>query len=170
VARTAVVVEVPEAEPAIGAHYWTQTRSGREGLGPHVTLLVPFFDSEQVPLPELRRVLGAFEPFEFALTAPRRFGTRDIVLWLAPDPPAPFVAMTEALVAAFPAYPPYEDAFEDVVPHLTVAVGRDAAALDAIERDVAGALPVAARATAATVVQHVDGRWLPQAAVPLGAG
>jgi 2'-5' RNA ligase len=163
-------VEVPEAEPAVGAHYWTRTRSGREGLGPHVTLLIPFFDSDEVPLRELRRVLRGFQPFDFALTEPGRFGARDLVLWLAPHPARPFVALTEALVAAFPAYPPYGDAFEDIVPHLTVAVGRDAAVLDAIERDVVGALPIAARATAATVVQHVDGRWLPQASVPLGAG
>lgn len=169
-ARTAVVIEVPEAEPAVGAHYWQHTRSGREGLQPHVTLLIPFFDSEEVPLPELRRVLAAFQPFDFALTEPGRFGAHDLVLWLTVRPAQPFVALTEALVAAFPAYPPYGGAFDDIVPHLTVAVGRGAAVLDAAEREVVGSLPIAARATAASVVQNVDGRWLLQASVPLGAG
>jgi 2'-5' RNA ligase len=162
------VVEVPEAERAVGAHYWTQTRSGREGLPPHVTLLIPFFDSEDVPLTELCEILGAFEPFDFSLTELRRFGARDLVLWLAPEPVRPFLAMTQALVTAFPDYPPYAGAFDDVVPHLTVAVGRDAAVLDKVERDVIDALPLAARAEAATVVVNVAGRWSPQASVPLG--
>lgn len=167
-AKTAVVVRVPEAEAAVGAVYWTHTRSGREGLAPHVTLLIPFADSGSVPLEETAAVLHAFEPFDFELTEVCRFAARDTVLWLAPDPADPFVALTQALVRMFPDFRPYDGAFADIVPHLTVAIGRDRAVLDGIERGLAPSLPVRARAEAATIVQHVDGRWQPLSTIPLG--
>ena len=46
------------------------------------------------------------------------------VVYLAPEPDAPFRRLTAALASAFPDYPPYEGAHEEVIPHLTVA--RDA--------------------------------------------
>jgi hypothetical protein len=169
VGETAIVVVVPEAESVVGDLYRTHTNSGREGMPPHVTLLIPFADSDSLPLDEVRAVLGRFEPFEFALTEPRRFEPRSgPILWLAPEPPAPFVALTETLLRAFPDYRPYDGAFDDVIPHLTVAVGRDTDALDRIEREVVPALPIAATARAATIVHRLDGRWVPHTVVPLG--
>jgi len=56
-----------------------------------------------------------------------------------------------------------------VVPHLTAAYGEDAGALDAIEADVAGRLPVAARVTAARLWGYEGGRWVERVAFPLGA-
>jgi 2'-5' RNA ligase len=168
VARTAIVVTVPEAEASIGGVYWTHTRSGREGLPPHVTLLIPFADSESVPLTQAQELIGAFEPFEFELSEVRRFAARDTVLWLAPEPAVAFVAMTEALVRAFPEFRPYDGAFAEIVPHLTVAIGRDPALLDGIERDLAPTLPISARADAASIVEHVDGRWRTHTTMPLG--
>jgi 2'-5' RNA ligase len=167
-ARTAIVVEVPEAEPVTGDHYRRHTSSGAEGMPPHITLLIPFVDSESLQLAGVAEIMRAFEPFEFALTQPCRFGTRDVVLWLAPEPSAPFVALTAALVRAFPAYQPYEGAFDEVVPHLTVAVSRDPHLLDAIEPEIASKLPFRARATAATIVHQVDGRWSRHSTLPFG--
>ena len=168
-AETAIVVVVPEAEPAVGDLYRRHTRSGREGMPPHVTLLIPFADSESLPLDEVRAVLEDFDPFAFELAEPRRFEPASgPILWLAPEPAAPFVALTEALVEAFPEYRPYGGVFDDIVPHLTVAVTRDGGLLDGIERDLVAALPIAARADAATIVHRVDGRWQPHTTVALG--
>jgi 2'-5' RNA ligase len=169
VARTAIVVEVPEAEPVVGDHYRRHTSSGAEGMPPHITLLIPFVDSESLPVDEVAEIVRGFEPFDFQLTRPCRFGARDIVLWLAPEPSAPFVAITGALVRAYPAYQPYEGAFDEVVPHLTVAVSQDPHLLDAIEPDVAAGLPFRAHATAATIVHQVDGRWLRHSTLPFGS-
>jgi 2'-5' RNA ligase len=171
VGETAIVVIVPEAEPAVGALYRTHTNSGREAMPPHVTLLIPFADSEALPLAALRAALAAFEPFHFELAQTHRFEpSSGPILWLAPEPAAPFIELTEALVRAFPAYRPYGGAFHDIVPHLTVAAARDAHALDQIERELASALPIAARAEAATVVRRRDGdrRWEPHTTIPFG--
>ncbi len=162
------MVEVPGADQLMGDYYRRHTSSGAEGMPPHITLLVPFVDSEVLPLDEVTEIMRRFEPFDFALTQPCRFGRRDVVLWLAPEPSAPFVAITGALVRAFPAYQPYEGAFDEVVPHLTVAVSRDPHLLDAIEPEVAAGLPFRARATSATIVQHVDGGWARHSTLPLG--
>jgi hypothetical protein len=168
-AETAIVVVVPEAEPAVGGLYRRHTRSGREGMPPHVTLLIPFADSESLPLDEVRAVLRGFEPFEFRLVEPRRFEPPSgPILWLAPEPAAPFVALTEALVDAFPDFRPYDGAFDDIVPHLSVAVGRDARLLDEIERELAPALPITATADAATIVERVDRRWELHTSIALG--
>jgi 2'-5' RNA ligase len=169
VGETAIVVIVREADPAVGDLYRAHTNSGREGMPPHVTLLIPFADSESLPLARLRVELRPFEPFDFALTEARRFEPRSgPILWLAPEPAAPFVALTEALVQAFPDYRPYGGVFEDVVPHLTVATDRDAIVLDRIEGELAPALPIAARAEAATIVHRLDGRWQPHTTIQLG--
>ncbi len=48
------------------------------------------------------------------------------VVYLAPDPAEPFVALTEALAAAFPDCPPYGGAFDEPVPHLTIGHTRSA--------------------------------------------
>ena len=44
-------------------------------------------------------------------------------MYLAPDPAAPFSALTDGIFRAFPDYPPFEGKFDTVVPHVTVAHG-----------------------------------------------
>ena len=168
--ETAIVVVVPEAEPAVGTLYRTHTNSGRDGMPPHVTLLIPFADSESLPLDAVRAVLRTFEPFEFALTELRRFETpSEQILWLAPEPATLFVALTEALVRAFPDYRPYGGGFEDVIPHLTVAASAEAGTIDEIEQKLAPALPITATAEAATIVHRRGGRWQPHMTIAFGA-
>ena len=70
------------------------------------------------------------------------FGTE--VLWLAPEPADPFVALTAAVAAAFPAYPPYGGAHDEVIPHLTVGHDAPEARLRDAEADVLPRLPVSA--------------------------
>lgn len=70
-------------------------------------------------------------------------------------------------MARWPAYPPYGGAFEEVVPHLTLAE-RDEEVLDAAEREVVSSLPVV------TLVEEVvllgfDGRvWTRRDSFALG--
>jgi hypothetical protein len=91
------------------------------GLPAHVTVLYPFgpvdFLDESLRS-ELRRVFAATAAFEVEFRHCQWFG--DEVLWLAPEDPRPFVALTEAVASAYPTWPPYGGAFETVIPHLTV--------------------------------------------------
>lgn len=122
----------------------------------HITLVAPFgpasrFDEDVVG--QLREFFATVVPFDFSLTAVREFP--DGVTYLAPEPVEPFRKLTEAIVDLFPDYPPYEGAFDDVIPHCTIeSERRDAAAV---------ALPIGERATRAHIVYartENDWQWI----------
>ena len=130
------------------------TTKPSHGVSPHVTLLIP------AP-PDLDAAVEALRPFRAFDVAFARFGRFPGALWLAPEPAAPFVAMTEALVAAFPDHPPYDGLFGEITPHLTVAQGSE---LDAAETALSTALPLASRASSVALFeQAADDRWVERA-------
>jgi len=168
VAESAIVVLVPEADPVVGAFRRNHTAEGAHGMGAHVTLLYPFGDASLLDAARMARVseaLGPFSVFDFSLAAAMRFPANPRVLCLRPEPDEPFRAMTAALVAAFPEHPPYGGKYDDPIPHSTVAIGADAV-LDAIEHELAGSLPIAARAVEATLFEHAAAGWRPLARLP----
>jgi 2'-5' RNA ligase len=128
----------------------------------HVTLLVPFRDSDVLGVDEERRageVLARFAPLELSLAAAAYFEGPPTVLYLEPEPPGPFREMTEALVGEFPEHPPYGDVHATIVPHLTVATRLGREDLAAIEAEVAAALPITARATEAWLMEYAEEMW-----------
>ena len=159
--ETAVVVPVPQAEPLVGAMRRTYTRGGADGMPPHVTLVYPFVGVlENGILRRLGAVLGSFPAFDLTLSETQRLEWGgDTVLSLRPDPSDRFVAMTEALVAEFPEYPPYEGLFDEIVPHLTAAQSSDVALLDRLEAELVAGLPIHARIEAAGVFEPTPDGW-----------
>ena len=164
-AEAAVVVLLPELEPLIGGWRRRHTADGARGMPPHVTLISPFADSSDVDqlLAALGRALAPFGPFEFALRETARFPG---YLYLRPEPDEPFVAMTETLAHAFPAFTPYDGEFADIVPHVTVAQG-DEDVLAAAERELRPQLPVRLRVERAWLVDDTPGGWRRRTAFPL---
>ncbi len=71
-------------------------------------------------LERVARVVATVPAFSFALTAVARFPPGE-VLYLTPEPAGPFVALITRLRQAFPEIPTYWDAYEETIPHLTVA-------------------------------------------------
>jgi 2'-5' RNA ligase len=134
-------------------------------MPPHVTLIFPFADSAEADdlLEPLGRVFGGFAPFEIALRQTGRFPG---LLYLRPEPAEAFVAITEALVNAFPDFPPYAGEFVEIVPHITVAQGDDAV-LAATERELEAQLPVKSRVEHAWLVEDAAGGWRRHTAFPL---
>ena len=117
------MVEIPEAEPAVGALRQSLDPSAALGAPAHVTALFPFIPADDVHDGVLDRIAGAVAdvpafPYRFSRTA----WFDDRVVWLAPDDDTPFRALTDRIWRAFPAYPPFEGVFADVVPHLTIGV------------------------------------------------
>jgi 2'-5' RNA ligase len=91
----------------------------------HVTVLFPFMAPARITgevLEQLAELFGRYESFAFSLTEVRWFDDR--VVYLAPTPVAAFQLLTAAVTAAFPDFPPYEGAFDEVIPH--VCIGREA--------------------------------------------
>lgn len=172
--RSALIVAVPEAGRAVdGWRERTCAAKPSNGVPAHVTLLFPFVpvpvpEIDEALLAELRTLFGRFPVFAFELRELRRFPS---VLYLAPEPPEPFVHMTETLVASYPDFPPYGGIFESVVPHLTVAEG-EPELLDEAERDIRQALPIIGLAGQVILIEEVEpdiARWQTRARIPLGA-
>jgi 2'-5' RNA ligase len=134
-------------------------------MPPHVTFIFPFADSAEADdlLEPLGTVFGGFAPFEIALRQTGRFPG---LLYLRPEPAAAFVAITEALVNAFPDFPPYAGEFAQIVPHITVAQGDDEV-LAATERELEAHLPVKSRVERAWLVEDAAGGWRRHTAFPL---
>jgi 2'-5' RNA ligase len=133
--RTALIVAVPEAEPAVGALRLRHDSSAALGVPAHITLLFPFAPPEEIDEQAVADLVAAHAAFDFELASVERFG--GAATWLRPDPPEPFLALIRALAGRWPEYPPYEGAQDEVVPHLTVAEMRIELAVE---------LPIRARA------------------------
>jgi 2'-5' RNA ligase len=143
-------------------------RAAGAGVPAHVTVLYPFAAPADLDA-GVRRVLAevaaAHEPFDVRFARVGRFPT---VVYLAPDPAAPFNRLTDAIHARFPDFPPYEGAFDVVIPHLTITESATAP-LDEIEREAAAHLPFERRVTSLEVlVEDVAGRWRSRWRTPLG--
>ena len=161
-AHSGLIVEVPEAEPAVARLRERLDASAPLGIPAHITVLFPFMPPGTIDpavLDELAGLFAAVSRFGFRLDRTDWFG--DEVLWLGPDDPGPFRALTEAVHRAYPAYPPFEGQFEDVIPHLTVGNGRPVTDLRAAEESVRTHLPIDGFADAVTLVTQASagGRW-----------
>jgi 2'-5' RNA ligase len=154
-----VIVAVPETAALVDP--WRErTCADRPSIGipAHVTLLFPFVPAARLDesvIAALSEVVAEASAFDFTLARTARFPE---ILYLAPEPSEPFVRLTEAIHARFPAYPPYEGAHDTIVPHLCVARG-DPGLLDEAERDVVDGLPIAARADEALLLEEIEADW-----------
>lgn len=167
--RSGLVIEVPEAESAVGPLRDLLDANARLGVPAHVTILFPFVPAREVDaglVDRLAETLASQPAFDYRFSRTAWFDTD--VLWLAPDDPTPFRRLTERVCGAFPAHPPFEGAFAEVVPHLTVGHQSSLAALQAAERRVLTQLPITGRAHAVSLlVQDDAGRWSRTARIPL---
>lgn len=164
-----MVATVPEAEPVAGAWRLRHTYDAPLGMPAHVTLLFPYVPAEHVADAEerLAALLAAADAFDVEFRRTARFPG---VLYLAPEPTEPFLALSRAIWAEWPEHPPYEGVHDTVVPHLTVAESDDPALLDSIAADVEPQLPFAAEVRdAAVFVEDEGGRWYEHRRLPLGA-
>jgi 2'-5' RNA ligase len=134
-------------------------RAAGLGVPSHVTLLFPFLDATALDR-SARRVIadvaGGVAPFTVRFERIERFPN---VLYLAPEPAEPFRRLTRELAARFPDHPPYGGAFDDVIPHLTIAENAEAP-FEAIADEVTPALPIERPVSNLEVlIQTTDGRW-----------
>jgi 2'-5' RNA ligase len=140
------------------------------GVPPHVTLLYPFMPVAALRAPHRRalaEIAATVEPFDVRFARVDRFPG---AVYLVPEPDRPFVALTEAIAARFPEYQPYEGAFDEVIPHLTL-VESATASLDEIAAAAQRHLPFTCHvAVMELLVEGLDERWHGHWRIPLGSG
>jgi len=146
--QSALLLATPEAEELV--HKWREELDPAAGWGipAHITLLYPFAPPDRITdemLATVKETVGTSRSFHYSLRDVRWFG--DQVVYLAPNPEAPFLSLIHSLVGAFPAYLPYGGRFAEVVPHLTVGNGAAVGRLQEVARALAGQLPIHAVAS-----------------------
>jgi 2'-5' RNA ligase len=170
---SALVVAVPEAESRVGALRAALDPSAARGVPAHVTIMFPFVppaDIDDGVLAALGEVLAGAPVLEVEFSRVAWFG--EDVVWWAPDPAAPFVALTHAVADRF-GLRPYEGTHGDsVTPHLTIGHG---APLDQLRRaadDVAAGPPMQTTVRSVSLMSgsHEPGSWTTVAEFPLGGG
>jgi len=154
-----LIVPLPDLEPVVGdwrARYDTQFAD----TPAHVTVLFPWIPPAsltEADLDAVGQLAASWQPFEVVFA---RFGVFDDadVHYLAPEPADPFLALTEDLCTVWPEYPPYEGAFAEVVPHLTVSTSADATQAAEFRAALTAQLPVRTVARELAAVEVIDGR------------
>jgi 2'-5' RNA ligase len=170
-AESAFIIHVSEVEPLVSGLRAQFDSSAKMGVPPHITVLYPFMPPESITaevIQDARRAVSSIQPFEFRLATIGRFPG---VLYLAPEPSATFVELTNNLTRQFPEFPPYEGKFQVVIPHLTIADVDDSQASLAEARLLALMKqhdPVRAKCDALTLIENSSGSWTEKASIPLG--
>lgn len=157
--QSAVLIPVPQADSVVGRWRFEYDPVAAAGVPAHITLVVPWLPPSEITdadLAELESELADVHAFNFTLDRVDWFGRR--VLWVAPEPAEPFLKLTDRIAERFHT-PPWEDEFDEVVPHLTVAHASDGVELVPIAADLTTRLPVECRAEQVWVMVGGGGRW-----------
>jgi 2'-5' RNA ligase len=157
-----LIVPLPDLEPVVGelrARYDNQFAD----TPAHVTVLFPWIPPDsltEADLDSVGQLATSWQPFELSFARFGTFATFDDagVHYLEPEPADPFLALTEDLSTVWPEYPPYEGAFAEVVPHLTVSSSADPEQAAEFRAAVTALLPVRTIARELAVVEVLDGR------------
>lgn len=165
---SALYVEIPSAEPIVSTHRLAWDPSAAVGVPAHVTVLYPFLEPSSIGPEvdvELATIAAAVEQFTVRF---ERVGRFPAVVWLAPEPDAPFAELTDRVAKRWPDHPPFGGAFDTVIHHLTVADGAPADVMDGLERQLPDGLPIGERVTHVTLAARRSGLWEVVARYPLG--
>lgn len=158
-AQSALLIPVPEADTVVGRWRHEHDPVAAAGVPAHITLIVPWLAPSEISGADLAKLdteLSDVRAFDFELTHVDWFGRR--VLWVAPEPVAPFLEITNRLAEQF-GTPPWEGEFDEIVPHLTVAHAGEGAELVSIASDVSASLPLRCRAAEVWVMVGDGTRW-----------
>lgn len=154
--HTVLVVPVPELNDFVRARtefYDASFLPADAGfVNAHITLLGPWIGA---PTAADRAIVAAIarqvRPFDADLAEVAQFP--DGTIHLVPSPAAPFTALTDLLVAAFPDHPPYGGAFDPPAPHLTLDRRTSTITVSSVRAALAPLLPTR------THVDRIDLQW-----------
>jgi 2'-5' RNA ligase len=131
-------------------------RSAALGVPAHVTILYPFLPRRELTTAvrgELASIAREIQAFDVRFATVARWPG---VVYLEPDPRAPFSAMIDRVVARWPEHQPYDGAIDEVIPHLTIAE-RDGP-IDDVLAAVPSFLPFVAQTKGLEVLAETDER------------
>ncbi len=172
---TALIIEVPQAEPLVGDVRRQFDPVSNSGIPAHITLLYPFVPADRLdPAIEatLLGICAATEPMSFSLSSLHEFSD---AIFLLPEPDIELREVTGQIWQAFPEYPPYGGGghITEPTPHLTVAQTGDPDHQRSLRPELEATfephLPLAVRVDRASIfVRDDSGLWHRHRALPFG--
>ncbi len=161
-----------DAAPAVAEARAELDPAGAARIGLHLTLLHPFVPRGAVTPELVDGLLGFFAeraPLQFALVRVEEFP--DVVAYVAPEPQGELKESMRSLWKSYPDTPPYGGAFDEPVPHATIAsFARVAISLERVRTRLTPLLPVACSIGAASLLEEYEPeRWRELEALPFGA-
>jgi 2'-5' RNA ligase len=167
IGETALLVKTPKLEPLV--HHWRQQfdYSAAFGVPAHITVLYPFLDRSHIDsqvLARLKNIFNSHRTFDLRFEG---FGRFTDLLYLAPIPPDPLEALTQAIVKQWPEKRPYGGKYPNNAPHVTIANDQDPGIFGKIEADIAPKLPINMRISSIHLMVSDGDRWRDQASFPL---
>lgn len=158
--QTVLLAPVAQAEPVVRRWREELDPTVAEGLPAHIGILFPFVDDEEIDeqvLSAVSDIVGARPAIDLRLVDVRRFPDGNV--YLHPEPDAPLRELTEAIWHRWPEHPPYEGRFEQIIPHLTVAIEPPESRVAEIEEALRRHLPVDARVDSVELRAYDGARW-----------
>lgn len=162
--ESALIVELPDTEYAIGDFRRDHDPVALRGIPAHVTLIYPFRDPDSLTqdvLLKVERTIERHEPFQIRFNSIENFPN---AVWLAPEPAINFQRLTQSLVNVFPDCPPYGGKHPEYIPHMTLAQSDETMDVESLSAECKQAidrrLPISARARAVSLfVSQPEGAW-----------
>ena len=169
--QSALIVAVPEAEEAVGPSRAALDIAASLGVPAHMTVLYPFLPPERIDdhvLSVVRATVAAVPRFAVTFRRVGWFG--ETVVWLAPEPDEPFRGLTAAIWRSSPETPPYEGAYTDSTPHLTIGHDRPHPRLRQAAETASAHLPIHATVGSVRLIRgsREPGSWHTVTEFPLG--
>ncbi|WP_218138089.1 2'-5' RNA ligase family protein [Streptomyces sp. 2314.4] len=162
--RSAIIAPVSDAEAAVGPYRRVLDHTVSWPVPAHVTVLYPFVAPDRITqrvIDDVRACLLAVPAFTVTFSRVAWFGQD--VMWLAPNPDAPFRRLTEVMWNHFPECPPYRGAHPDPTPHLTVGSSHlaDTTTMRRASANLQAELPIHARIDRVHLIVGADtpGSW-----------
>ncbi len=161
--EAALDISIPDVEPFVAAFRKKYDPSAAKGMPAHITINYPFLpgaDPNDRLYQKLTELFAEINSFTFTF---KRLAKFPGVIYLSPEPESPFKQLIDSVANRFPESPPYGGAFDNVVPHLTIAHADDEELLASIERQLADLapqhLPMSIQVEQVWLMDNKTGRW-----------
>ncbi|MDA1329875.1 MAG: 2'-5' RNA ligase family protein [Chloroflexi bacterium] len=168
--ESALLLVVPEVKDFVGPYRLKYDPGASIGIPAHITILFPFLPPEKIGEEELGHLSDLFNrrpSFKIRFEKTARFAD---VLYLAPVPAEPIVALTKLVSVSYPDYPPYGGIHPKITPHLTIASLSDNSLLQRLDEEVtqraADELPIESVLREIVLYEKHKGRWSPRHIFP----
>jgi len=169
--EAALDIHVPEIEPLVAAFRARFDPSAAAGMPAHITINYPFVpgvNPDKNLYQALSDLFSKIDSFTFDF---HRFDRFPDVIYLSPEPEAPFIQLIASVATRFPDSLPYGGAFDSVVPHLTIAHAEDEKLLESIEGQLVELapqhIPMSIQVEQVWLMDNRTGRWQEQKAFEL---